>query len=73
MHIFKKIFHGFDLARSQPYRRVGTSYIYHWTARPNTYKKGRRTFRSIRTRSLRKIDVEMEESQVPLLHRKRTS
>ena len=71
MHFWCKFFRGFDLARYPPCRRVGSSYIFHWTPRLNTYKKGRRTFRSIRTRSLRKIEVEVEESHFPLLRWKR--
>ena len=42
-------------------------------AGPELHKNGPGTFRSIRARYLRKIEVEMEESPVPLLHRKKVS
>ena len=40
-------------------------------AGPELHKNGRGTFRSIRTALLLIFEVEMEESRVPLLHRKK--
>ena len=73
-HFWWKLFHKcFDRARYPPSRRVESWFLFHRNPRPNTHKKGRRTVRSIRTRSLRKIEIKVEESQLPLLRWKRIS
>ncbi len=62
-----EIFRSFVRARARPSRRVESSNIYQWTARPKLYKKGRGTFRSIRARFRLIFDVEVDEAPFPLL------
>ena len=62
---FEKKYFRFDQVRSPQLERVRTWDLIHCTPRLEVYKKGRRTIRSIRTRSVRKIEIEMRQGALP--------